>query len=284
MLLASSLGAVTSGLAADAPPAAPATNSTTQTNSSTLDSIKSKMEGVFSDIKGAVTPNKDHDAAKLLEGLGLDNFYTWIEGAGTFVDDKGVFTLKDGVLHITGEKLGYLATRREYSDFRLVAEFKWGDHITKLTSKDKGRNSGIIINAVGEDKEWMRGIECQLAADRTGNIVVHNGAKVTIGTNTYAKPWTEVGLPKQELEFKPGKWNTLEIVSVGSRMQVLVNGKATIDAVNVMPNRGKIVLQSNGAEIFFRRLDVHPLSNRESSPNSTPYQWQTVTNGVMVVK
>ncbi len=277
-------------LAADAVPvvsAATNTNTTTtsQTNSSALGSLKSMVEGAISDLKGAVQPkNADTDAAKLLEGLGMDNFYTWIEGSGTFVDPKGVFTLKDGVLHITGEKLGYLATRKEYSDYRLVAEFKWGEHVTKLTSKDKGRNSGIIVNAVGEDKEWMRGIECQLAEDRTGNIVIHSGAKVSIGTNSYTKPWTELGLPKQELEFKAGKWNTLEVISVGSRLQVLVNGKATMDALNVMPNRGKIVLQSNGAEIFFRRLDVYPLSNRENSPSSTSFQWQTVTNEVKVVK
>ena len=288
VLLAACLPCVMTLQAADpAVPAAPAasTNTTNQTNSSTLGNIKNAVEGALSGLKDAVQPkNPDADASKLLDGLAMDNFYTWIEGVGTFVDPKSIFTIKDGVLHITGEKLGYIATKKEYSDFRLVAEFKWGDHITKLTSKDKGRNSGIIVNAVGEDKEWIKGIECQIAQDRTGNIVVHGGAKVSVGTNNFAKPWTELGQPKQELEFKAGKWNTLEVISVGGRLQVLVNGKATVDAINVMPNRGKIVLQSNGAEIFFRRLDVYPISIREGSPNNTPYQWQKVTTPVNVVK
>jgi len=214
----------------------------------------------------------------------MENFYTWIEGAGTFVDPKGVFTIKDGVLHITGEKLGYLATRKEYSDYRLVAEFKWGTQQFQLTSKKKGRNSGLIVNAIGEDKEWMRGIECQIAENRTGNVVLHSGAKLASGTNYYSKEWTEIGQPNQTLEHPVDKWNTLEVISIGSRLQVLVNGQATIDAFNVMPNRGKIVLQSNGTEIFFRRLDVYPIANREYSPNTTPYQWQTVTNEVKVVK
>jgi len=251
----------------------------------TLGTLKSVVKEVISEINGTTPEAKENpNMLRLLEGPAMENFYTWIEGAGTFVDPKGVFTIKDGILHITGEKLGYLATRNEYSDYRLVAEFKWGSQQFQLTSKNKGKNSGIIVNAIGEDKEWMRGIECQLAEDRTGNLVLHNGAKLAVGTNSYTKPWTELGQPKQALEFPPGKWNTLEVISVGSRLQVLVNGKATVDALNVMPNRGKIVLQSNGAEIFFRRLDIYPLATIEGSPNPNPYQWQTVTNEVKVVK
>jgi len=201
---------------------------------------------------------KETEVTKLLGEKGLEAFYTWIEGAGVFFDPKGVFSIEDGVLRISGESLGYLATREQHSDFRLVAEFRWGQAKTGLGSKKTG-SSGLFIHGVGEDKEWMRGFEAQIAPGRTGNVVIHSGAKFMVGTTNHSKPWTEIGVANRELEVKPGDWNTLEVFAVGDKLRVLVNGQQTVEATNLMPNRGKILLQSNGAEIFFRRLDLYPL-------------------------
>jgi hypothetical protein len=211
---------------------------------------------------------KETEVTKLLGEKGLETFYTWIEGAGVFFDPKGVFSIEDGVLRISGESLGYLATREQHSDFRLVAEFKWGQTKSDLSSKKAG-SSGLFIHGVGEDKEWMRGFEAQIAAGRTGNVVIHSGAKFMVGTNHHSKAWTEIGKPKQELEAKPGEWNTLEILAAGDKLRVLVNGQITVEATNLMPNRGKILLQSNGAEIFFRRLDLYPLAKMPEAPPQT---------------
>jgi hypothetical protein len=202
---------------------------------------------------------------KLLGEKGLEAFYTWIEGAGVFFDPKGVFSIEDGVLRISGESLGYLATRELHSDFRLVAEFKLGQSKTGLGSKKTG-SSGLFIHGVGEDKEWMRGFEAQIAAGRMGNVVLHSGAKLTVGTNHLSKAWTEIGKPKPETEARPGEWNTLEMFAAGDKLRVLVNGQQTVEATNLMPNRGKILLQSNGAEIFFRRLDLYPLATMPEVP------------------
>lgn len=229
--------------------------------------------------KPAVTETNSAEAApakeeeesgvtKLIGAGGLEPFYTWIAGAGVFIDPHGVFTMEKGMLRVSGERTGYLATRKEFSDYRLVAEYKWGEG--KYGDRiAKPRNSGLLIHGVGEDREWMRGFECQIAEDRTGNIVIHNGAKMTMGTNTYVKSWTEVGKTKQELEKKHGEWNTLEVFSVGGRVRVLINGQQSIEAESLMPNRGKLLIQSNGAEIFFRRLDIYPLEKMPESPVKT---------------
>lgn len=218
--------------------------------------------------KEAEKKEAEPGVTKLLGEQGLESFYTWIEGAGVFVDPKGVFSMADGVLRISGEKLGYLATRELHSDFRLVAEYRWGEGKLDLSSKKAG-SSGLFIHGVGEDKEWMRGFEAQVAAGRTGNVVIHSGAKFTVGTNYHSKAWTEIGKPKQELEAKPGEWNTLEVFAVGDKLRVLVNGQQTVEATNLLPNRGKILLQSNGAEIFFRRLDLYPLAQMPEAPAQT---------------
>lgn len=218
--------------------------------------------------KEAEKKEAEPGVTKLLGEKGLEAFYTWIEGAGVFFDPKGVFSIEDGVLRISGESLGYLATREQHSDFRLVAEFKWGQAKADLSSKKAG-SSGLFIHGVGEDKEWMRGFEAQIAAGRTGNVVLHSGAKLMVGTNHLAKSWTEIGKPKPELENKPGEWNTLEVFAVGDKLRVLVNGQQTVEATNLMPNRGKIFLQSNGAEVFFRRLDLYPLAKMPEAPEQT---------------
>jgi len=36
-----------------------------------------------------------------------------------------------------------------------------------------------------------------------------------------------------------------------------VNGHKTLEGTSAIPQAGKIVLQSEGAEIFFRRLDLY---------------------------
>jgi hypothetical protein len=208
------------------------------------------------------------EVIKLLGDKGLEVFYPWIEGAGVFADTKGIFSFEDNVLRISGERVGYLATREQHSDFRLVAEYKWGQ--TKFGDRtEKPRNSGLLIHGTGEDKEWMRGFECQIAEGRTGNVVIHNGARFTMGTNSYSKSWTEVGKSTQELELKHGEWNTLEVFAVGDKLRVLINGKPTVEGTSLSPNRGRILLQSNGAEIFFRRLDIYPLEKMPEAPTAT---------------
>ena len=40
------------------------------------------------------------------------------------------------------------------------------------------------------------------------------------------------------------------------------NGKVTVDGKGANPQAGQIFLQSNGAEIFFRRLDLIPIERK----------------------
>ncbi len=210
-------------------------------------------------------PAPENDGSiKLLGDGGMENFYTWIEGAGVFIDPKGIFTLQDGILRITGERTGYLATRKEHSDFHLVAEYKWGQMTT--AHPNKIGSSGLFIHGTGEDKEWMRGFECQLATNRSGNLVIHGGAKCKIGTNSFSRTWTEINKSPAAKELAAGEWNTMEVFAVGDKLRVLVNGKQAMEATDLLPNRGKIYLQSNGAEIFFRRLDLYPLEKMPEAP------------------
>ena len=60
-------------------------------------------------------------------------------------------------------------------------------------------------------------------------------------------------------ERPTGEWNTIEIICNGDQVEHYVNGHLVNSGTKASVSSGKILLQSEGAEIFFRRVDVEPL-------------------------
>jgi hypothetical protein len=121
----------------------------------------------------AVTPR---EVIRLSEGDSLDqHFTTWLKESGR-EDPKGVFSMKDGVIHVSGEGAGYLATKKSYRDYHLSLEYKWGK---KTDGSGYVRNSGVLVHAVGPDggarDVWMTSLEVQLAQGCEGDFIVIRG-------------------------------------------------------------------------------------------------------------
>ena len=51
----------------------------------------------------------------------------------------------------------------------------------------------------------------------------------------------------------------LELIAAGKNIRYVVNGKVALEATGADPARGKILLQSEGAEVFFRKIELMPL-------------------------
>ena len=90
-----------------------------------------------------------------------------------------VFSVQDGLIRITGDGFGYLATRASYRDYHLFVEYRWG----KRTDGGKFvRNSGYSAAWVGPDGSaegtWMASIECQLAQGCVGDLIPIPGKRV----------------------------------------------------------------------------------------------------------
>src|SRR4051812_13564638 len=61
----------------------------------------------------------------LFNGKDLTGLRTWLkESKGE--DPKKVFTVRDGVIHASGEGNGYVATDKAYRDYHLSVEYRWG--------------------------------------------------------------------------------------------------------------------------------------------------------------
>jgi hypothetical protein len=236
----------------------------------------------------------------LFDGKTLDGWYPWL--APTHYDDpKHVFSVRDGMLRVSGEVPGYLATDREYRDYHLVAEYKWGD----LTYGAKTvRNSGILLHATGPDgnqSPWMASVECQIAQGCVGDFIVIRGQDssgsvipVTLTSDTIIGAdgktrWQRGGKPtsysgkqfwwsnheagfeekidtrgKEDVESPLGEWTRVECICRRNRITVLVNGHEVNEAYGVWPTQGKILIESEGFEILFRKIELRPLGDTAS--------------------
>ena len=54
----------------------------------------------------------------------------------------------------------------------------------------------------------------------------------------------------------------MEITCRGDRVRVSVNGTIVNECTKVSPAKGKILLQTEGFEIFFRRFELFPLEDK----------------------
>ncbi|HET6572224.1 MAG TPA: DUF1080 domain-containing protein [Fimbriiglobus sp.] len=247
----------------------------------------------------------------LFNGKDLTNFYTWLGAAkkgapllGKNNDPKKVFTVveEDGrpAIRVSGEVLGGFTTAREYANYKLVVEFKWGHKAWPPRDKS-ARDSGVLVHCVGPDGAhggfWMESIECQMIEGGTGDFIVVSGKK-TVGPRITCtvedRPtgpkgakqayYTEGGTKrefrggrvnwwgrdpmwqdklgfrgKENVEKPAGEWNRYEITCAGDTITSVLNGKVVNKATNVVPAKGKIIFQSEDAEVFFRTIDLTPL-------------------------
>ena len=234
-------------------------------------------------------------AIALFNGKDLDGWYTFIQDRGRNIDPKNVFTVNDGMIRISGEEWGCITTHEEYENYRLITTFKWGGK-TYDPRIDRARDSGILLHSVGEDGGsqgiWMHSIECQIIEGGTGDFIVvgdqsenfaitstvapekqgnspvflEDGAPVTIHSgrvNWWGRDpeWKDVigFYGKNDVEKPVGEWNNLECVVEGGEITIYLNGKLVNRATNVKPQKGKIQIQSEGAEILFKKVELIPL-------------------------
>src|SRR5262245_45930676 len=172
-----------------------------------------------------ITPK---ETIQLFNGNDLTNFYTWLGPPGKDQpplgknnDPEKVFTVHDGMIHVSGKIFGAFITEKEFENYHLVAEFRWGTQ-TYPPREKKAMDSGILLHCVGEDGAaggvWMESIECQIIEGGTCDFILVGG-KNTPGLtvehehrSTFSKggkeskqPYYKPGAPTKE--FKGGRIN-----------------------------------------------------------------------------
>jgi hypothetical protein len=147
--------------------------------------------------------------------------------------------------------VGYLRTKDTFTDYVLKLEWRFNP-VTK-----KAGNSGVLLRVQEPDQVWPRSIEAQLMSGSAGdfwnigNFVMTADAGRTNGRNTKHLRANEQPL---------GEWNEYEIIVDGGDVTLNVNGETLNAASNCERIPGTIALQSEGAEIHFRRVRLAPIT------------------------
>ncbi|MCY2964886.1 MAG: DUF1080 domain-containing protein [Planctomycetota bacterium] len=264
-------------------------------------SLPTLTGAVADDEPKPVTPT---ETIVLFNGKDLSPFYTFTKETG-HADPLRVFTVVDNIdgtpaIRISGEgSFGGLITKQAFTNYRLVAEFRWGD-LTWGGRKKAARDSGILLHCFGPDggynKTWHASIECQIIEGGVGDFLAVPGAtedgRMFIPTLTAEveldkdkEPcWKAGGMKKtitsgrinwygrdpdwkdelnyrgpQDVESPHREWTRVEIICDGNTITNIVNGKVVNKAFDCSPQAGKITFQTEGAEIYFRKIELHPL-------------------------
>ena len=239
-------------------------------------------------LSGQTAPPADSDGwVSLFNGKNFDGWYTFLPSTGKNSDPKKVFKVQDGMVHIldipvTGEnqEFGYLSTDREFAHCRIRAEFKWGVKRFPPRQDDK-RDSGLLYYFTGPDKVWPRALELQIQETDVGDLWILEGTRITTKIETEGYPMYVLSGPLRtqsrgniikfgDFEDRNG-WNTVEVVLDGDRITQLVNGRAVMRAWDIKQTSpgdpstyipltsGRVMLQAEGAEIWFRNVRMKPL-------------------------
>lgn len=220
-------------------------------------------------------------------GLGNHrNIYTVIEENG------------EAVLKVTGEIFGSLNSKKEYENYHLKFDIKWGEKRWEPRLKAL-RNNGLLYHSVGAYgsglwNTWMSSLEFEVEATNFGDFITINDTSVRAkcpavkkGKRKYQYQanaplvdfcWTgqESGRCYGENFEKPhGQWNTLELICFNGKAIHIVNGQVVMEVEQAEffngnswepLVKGKLQIQSEGAETYFKNFKI-----RKITQVATPY-------------
>ena len=186
---------------------------------------------------------------------------------------KDTWKVRDGLLICSGHPIGVMRTEKQYENFLLHVEWR---HM------EPGGNSGVFAwseGTVPEGKQLPNGMEIQMleldwpklhknADGSLPPIAYVHGELFGAGSLT-TKPDNPRGSRSKSIEnrCKPrGEWNTYDVVCVDGVVKLAVNGKFVNGVSKASIKKGYLCLESEGAEIHFRKIQIMELPPGVTSP------------------
>ncbi len=196
------------------------------------------------------------------------------------VEDNG-----EKAIRISGEINGSLATQESFGNYHLRLVFRWGETVYSR------RNSGLLYHSFGDFGAafgtWMPNLELQMMHQNLGDtyLMVNTTCETPVEKNPETSQF--VYNPNAELltfgehangrlirkshdmEKPLGEWNVVDLYCYGTTAMHVVNGETVMINYNtgayengeVQPlTQGKIQIQSEGAELFVKSVEVRPIT------------------------
>lgn len=198
------------------------------------------------------------DFKPLFNGKDLSGWYTFFRGKGKNNDTDTVFSVQNGQLKITGKEFGYIITEKSYTNFHLVVEFKWG--VKKYPPRENAvRDNGICYYVQEPDRVWPRSIECQVQEGDCGDFWLIDSTYAVVDGKQWGPTNNTRVVKKKDAEKPSGEWNRIEVIAKDGRCTHIVNGVIVNEAEQVNLRSGRILIQSEGAETWYRKIELKEL-------------------------
>ena len=208
---------------------------------------------------GACSNNKTVD----LIGDDLSGWHVDVPAMDENPDTTNPFIMRDGMLVSLGTPGGHLITDKVYSNYRLVAEYRFAG---------EPGNCGILVHASTPRALYgmfPKSLEVQMMHENAGdfwciqenikvdNMVERRGPKeewgVSEGKRRRIKNLTDGS------ENPVGEWNRMVIECQGDEIKVWVNDELVNHGYDCTATEGQIAVQAEGSEVEFRKLELTKL-------------------------
>ena len=229
---------------------------------------------------------------KLFNGKDLTGWYVQPRGQAKNSDPTKIVSVDNGLIHMyaTAEQgskqpIAVVCTEKDFADYDLRFEYRFG---TKRFAPrvDKKRDAGLLYHCYDE-QVWPSSIECQIQEGDVGDIwVVRSQIQTTIDPKaeknvflpkeaggvmkTFAATNGVIGIHKNQT-FEQPDWNTVEVKVRGDSAVHIINGqtnnmvfsmKRMVDGKWVPLTKGRIALQAEYAEVFYRNVEIKVVNTK----------------------
>src|SRR5881396_828291 len=187
------------------------------------------------------------------------------------------WSVRDGLIHCTGQPTGALRTVRQYENFLLEVEWR---HLSS------GGNSGVFIwgtPIAAPGVPFLRGIEVQVLdhgyaeqyEKQTGKkpdwFTTHGDVFPIHGATMkpFGRHNGDRSFPSEERSKGSPEWNRYRIVGSNGVLRLHVNGKEVSGGEDCNYRKGYLALESEGAPVEFRNIRIKELPSSGASPALT---------------
>lgn len=228
-----------------------------------------------------------------------DELGNFIPPIGVNKDQYGVFSIveenNEQILRISGEIYGCISTKKEYKNYHLRLKVKWGDKVYPPRENNL-KDSGILYHSIGANgaeywRSWMQSQEFQIMQGHIGDfwsqvnsaidIRAYPPESVMSSVADKSQAFLPIGFGEEipsycmrsaNYENPHGEWNTLDLICFEDKSIHIVNGQIVMilrnsryvkDGQKISMQKGKIQIQSEAAEVFFKDIEIR---NLESLP------------------
>ena len=243
-------------------------------NHSTLLSFEKPAEGQpAAGEPAAGQPAAGQPARAFIDGQGPEWVVLTLDDFTNVNCQPETWSFRDGVIHCTGMPVGVTRSKKQYTNFELVAEWQ---HL------QSAGNSGIFLWAPEQVFEGLRpnslppgGIEVQVLDlgyeteferknGRKADWFTSHGDVFPVGSSDMtpfppAAPDGKRSFPRKRLSRGINEWNHYYVRAINGEVRLWVNGEEVSGGNHCTPHTGYLCLESEGAPVQFRNLRIREL-------------------------